>query len=209
MKYYVIRQGKKKWTFTSRDECKDYVQGFRDAKYKSFKTKQEAEAAFKDGYELHYESKPKDRWRVEDLPYEKNSIAVDAACSWNPGQLEYKWIDLPSGKILFHQKFSLWTNNIGEFLAIVHGLKYLKEHKHAPWLAPGSDKALYSDSKHAISRISQKKCKTKLEKTTQTKKMFEIIAKAEVRLQKNKYTTKMLKRHTSEWWEIPADFGRK
>ena len=201
MKYYVIRQGKKTWIFTSRDECKDYVQGFRDAKYKSFKTKQEAESAFKNGYESHYSSKPKDRRKTEDLPYEKNSIAVDAACSWNPGALEYKWIDLPSGKILFHQKFSLWTNNIGEFLAIVHGLKYLKEHK--------SDKALYSDSKHAISRISQKKCKTKLEKTTQTKKMFEIIAKAEERLQRNEYTTKILKRHTSEWWEIPADFGRK
>jgi len=57
------------------------VQGFRDAKYKSFKTQQEAESAFKDSYELHYFSKPKDRWKNEDLPYEKNSIAVDAACS--------------------------------------------------------------------------------------------------------------------------------
>jgi len=100
--------------------------------------------------------------------------------------------------MIFHQKFSLGTNNIGEFLAIVHGLKYLKEHKPAPGKA-GSDKALYSDSKHAISRIAQKKCKTRLEKIPQTKKMFEIIAQAEERLQKNECKTKILKRHTSEW----------
>lgn len=201
MKYYVIRQGKKTWIFTSRDECKGYVQGYVDAKYKSFKTQQEAEKAYKESYKLYYKSKPKDRRKIEDIPFEKNSIAVDAACSWNPWVLEYKGVDLISGKILFHQKFSLGTNNIGEFLAIVHGLKYIKEHK--------SNKALYSDSKHAISWITQKKCKTRLEKSAKTKKMFEVIASAEARLEKNKYTTQILKRPTSERWEIPADFGRK
>ena len=201
MKYYVIRKGKKTWIFTSRDECKEYVQWFTDARYKSFKTKKEAQKAYKESYKLHYKSKPKDRRKTEDIPFEKNSIAVDAACSWNPGALEYKWVDLTNGKILFHQKFSLGTNNIGEFLAIIHGLKYLKEHK--------SDKALYSDSKHAISWVAQKKCNTKLEKNTKSKKMFEIIATAETRLERNKYTTEILKRPTSERWEIPADFGRK
>lgn len=201
MKYYVIRKWKKTWIFTSREECKNYVQGFTDAKYKSFKTKQEAEQAYKDDYTSHYTSRSKERRRNEDLPYEKNSIAVDAACSWNPGVLEYKGIDLVSGKIIFHQKFSLWTNNIGEFLAIVHGLTYLKER----W----SDKSLYSDSKHAISRVAQKKCKTQLAKNSQSKKIFEVIKKAEERLQNNIYSTKILKRHTSEWWEIPADFWRK
>jgi len=201
MKHYVIRKGKKTWIFTSRDECKDYVQGFPDAKYKSFKTLKEAEEAQSQSYQSYFESKRKDRWKTEDLPYEKNSIAVDAACSGNPWPLEYQWIDLPTGKIIFHQKFSLGTNNIGEFLALVHWLKYLKENN--------SDQYLYSDSKHAISRISQKKCKTKLEKNDQTKKMFEIIAKAEEWLQNNNFSTKILKWHTSQWWEIPADFWRK
>lgn len=201
MKYYVIRQWKKTWIFTSRDECKDYVQGHVDAKYKSFKTQEEAEKAYKESYRLHYKSKPKDRRKNEDLPFEKNSIAVDAACSWNPGELEYKGVDLISWKKLFHRKFSLWTNNIGEFLALVHGLKYLKENK--------SDKAVYTDSRHAMKRVEDKKCKTKLEENTKTKKMYAIIATAEDRLQNNKHKTKILKRPTSEWGEIPADFWRK
>ncbi len=201
MKFYTVRIGKKPGIYTSRDECKQYVDGFPGAKYKWFSSLQQAQEALKNSYENYYESKPKDQRKTQDLPFEKHSIAVDAACSGNPWALEYKWVDLKSGEILFHQKFPLWTNNIGEFLAIVHGLSYLKKNN--------SDKAIYSDSKHAMKWVEQKKCKTKLEKNSDSESIFQIIKQAEDRLSTHTYSNKILKRNTKEWWEIPADFWRK
>ncbi len=200
-KYYVVREGKKPWIYISRDECLPNVSWFSSAKYKSFKTKQEAEIAFTKSYTDYYETKKKKDWKTGNFPFEKNSIAVDAACSGNPGEVEYQGIDLITGKILFHKKFPLGTNNIGEFLALVHGLQYL--HKN------NSDQYLYSDSKHAISWISQKKCKTKLEKNKWTERIFAAVQEAEERLRQTNPSTKILKRQTDQRGEIPADFWRK
>ena len=177
------------------------VDGFPGAKYKSFTSLAQAEAAFQQEYSAYYQVPEKKAQDLTILPIEHHSIAVDAACSGNPGVLEYQGVDLETGEKLFKQKFSIGTNNIGEFLAIVHGLAYLQK--------IGSDKAIYSDSKHAISRVGQKKCKTKLEQTTETTEIFGHIARAEQWLKTHSYTTPILKRHTKERGEIPADFGRK
>lgn len=201
MKYYVVREGKKPWIYTSRETCLPNVSWFSWAKYKAFTSKEEAEIAYKKSYTEYYEIKQKKDWKTGNFAFEKNSIAVDAACSWNPGEVEYQGIDLITGKIIFHKKYPLWTNNIGEFLALVEGLKYL--HKN------NSDQYLYSDSKHAINRIAQKKCKTKLEKLPWTERIFEAVHQAEERLRTTNPSSKILKRHTDERWEIPADFGRK
>lgn len=200
-KYYVVREGKKPGIYDSRDKCLPNVSGFSWAKYKSFSNKEDAKIAFKESYKNYYETKEKKDWKTGNFPFEKNSIAVDAACSGNPGEVEYQGIDLITGKILFHKKFPLGTNNIWEFLALVHGLQYL--HKN------NSDQYIYSDSKHAINRIAQKKCKTKLEKLPWTERIFKAISDAEEWLHHTPYSTKILKRHTSERGEIPADFGRK
>ncbi len=93
------------------------------------------------------------------------------------------------------------TNNIGEFIAIVHGLALLKK--------KGFDMPIYSDSANAISWVRQKKCKTKLPLTPETEELFLLIERAEKWLQGNTYTTRILKSETKEWGEIPADFGRK
>ena len=63
-------------------------------------------------------------WRhdtVLPLPAEvvANAWAVDAACSGNPGPMEYQAIDLATGAQVFHFGPMHGTNNIGEFLAIV------------------------------------------------------------------------------------------
>lgn len=200
-KYYVVRKGKNPWIYNSRDTCLPNVSWFPNAKYKSFKTKEEAEIALNKSYTDFYETKEKKDRKTWNFPFKKNSIAVDAACSGNPGEVEYQGIDLITGKILFHRKYPLGTNNIGEFLALVKGLQYL--HKN------NSDQYLYSDSKHAINRIEQKKCKTKLEKLPWTERIFQAISDAEEWLRHTQYSTKILKRHTSERGEIPADFGRK
>lgn len=93
------------------------------------------------------------------------------------------------------------TNNIGEFLAIVHGLALLKQ--------KGFDMPIYSDSVNAINWIKQKKCKTKLPRDAKTEELFRLIERAEKWLCENTYTTRILKWETKQWGEIPADFGRK
>lgn len=199
-KYYVVREWKRRWIFSSRDDCKDFVVWVKWAKYKSFKTQSQAEQAYKDWFEPYYQNKWELR-KTQDLPFEKNSIAVDAACSHNPGLTEYQGIDLISWEKIFHQKLWEWTNNIWEFLALVHGLSYLKK----IW----SNKSIYSDSKHAMKWIIEWKCKTNLKKSPENTEAFALIKRAEERLAKNNFDTKILKRNTKDRWEIPADFGRK
>ncbi len=130
------------------------------------------------------------------------SIAVDAASSGNPGRMEYRGVDTQTGKLLFHQgPYQQGTNNVGEFLALVHGLAYLKKQ--------GSDRAIYSDSRIAIGWVRKKKCGTKLAPHSSNKILFELIARAETWLKSNTYKTPVLKWETKAWGEIPADFGRK
>ena len=205
-KFYVVRKWKKIWIFDSRDECKNSVNWFSDAKYKWFSSKDEAERAMNEWREKYYEVKnvaKKEKVNNEDIPFFAESIAVDAACSGNPWEMEYRWIDLQTWDEIFHEKFTIWTNNIGEFLAIVHWLKYLKDR----W-----DKVIYSDSRIAIARVNQWKCKTQL-KIEDWNSDFEIILKAveraEIWLKENWINHKILKWNTEDWWEIPADFGRK
>lgn len=203
-KFYVVRKWKKTWIFYSRDECKESVNWFSDAKYKWFSSKQDAELALQEWREKYYEVKnvaKKEKVDNKDIPFFAESIAVDAACSGNPWEMEYRWIDLQTWEEIFHEKFKIWTNNIGEFLAIVHWLNYLKDKK---------DKVIYSDSRIAISRVNQWKCKTQLKMgNPDFERIFQTVERAEKRLKENGINSKILKWNTEEWWEIPADFGRK
>ena len=203
-KYYVVRKWKKIWIFNSRNECKESVNGFPDAKYKWFSSKEDAETALKEWWEKYYEVKKntkKAEIKNEDIPFFAESIAVDAACSGNPGEMEYRWIDLQTWDEVFHEKFKIWTNNIWEFLAIVHWLSYLWD----------DNRVIYSDSRIAISRVNQWKCKTQIiaNESSDFWKTFDAIERAEQRLKKNWIKHKILKWNTENRWEIPADFGRK
>ena len=131
-----------------------------------------------------------------------NSLSVDAACSGNPGVLEYRGVYTSTGREIFKQgPFPEGTVNIGEFLALVHGLAYLKQkNKNIP---------VYSDSKTAISWVKNKKVKTKLELNKKNKKLFDLIDRALNWLQSNNFENQILKWETKYWGEIPADFGRK
>lgn len=127
--------------------------------------------------------------------------AVDAACSGNPGPMEYRGIDLATGQQVFHFGPVRGTNNIGEFLAIVHALALMEQ--------KGIEKAVYSDSYNAILWVGKGKCKTKLERTPQTEELFRVIARAEKWLATHAYRTPVIKWETKKWGEVPADFGRK
>ena len=127
--------------------------------------------------------------------------AVDAACSGNPGQMEYQCIDLATGATVFHFGPVFGTNNIGEFLAIVHALALMQKQ--------GIRKTIYSDSYNAILWVSKKKCKTTLERSPRTQQLYNIIARAEAWLRTHPVQTPIIKWETTKWGEIPADFGRK
>lgn len=199
-KWYVIREGKKKWIFDSWNEVQPLVSGFAGAKYKSFKTLDLAENAYQEGWEKYYQ--PQEKRFERDIPFVKQSIAVDAACSSASGEMEYQGIDLLTGQAVFHYKAETGTNNIWEFLAIVHAFSYLQKEKK-------SDYAVYSDSKIAMNRVREGKCKTNLKSNEENQKLFALIKRAEEWLAQNGIPFELLKWKTSERGEIPADFGRK
>ena len=141
---------------------------------------------------------------VLPLPMEvsANAWAVDAACSGNPGPMEYRCVDLATGAQVFHFGPMHGTNNIGEFLAIVHALALMDKQGI-------TDKIIYSDPVNAMLWVKKKQCRTKLERNANTEKLHEIIARANLWLRSHNVTTRIEKWDTVRWGEIPADFGRK
>lgn len=199
-KWYVVWKGNSPGVYSSWNECKDQIDGFEHALYKSFDLQEDAVAAF---HNTPWDYIGKNTSRIENkTSIVQDSLSVDAACSGNPGRMEYRGVYTATGEEIFHSPiFEEGTNNIGEFLALVHGLALLKKQK--------SDLPIYSDSVNAIKWIRDKKCKTKLEPTEKNQYLFELIDRAENWLKNNPYNTQILKWNTKEWGEIPADFGRK
>ena len=202
-KFYTVWSGKSPGVYASWKECEEQVKGVEGAKYKSFDTREEAEKALQGNYWQFVKPKlDKQATPTQHPQIIAESLAVDAACSGNPGDMEYRGVYVKTGQQIFIQGvYKEATNNIGEFLAIVHGLALLKQ--------KGSNMPIYSDSVTAQAWVRAKKCKTKLERTPQNAAVFERIEAAERWLQNNTYTTKILKWDTPKWGEIPADFGRK
>lgn len=207
-KYYVVWKGKETGVFSDWDTVKKLVCEFEGAQYKSFSDEQEAEKAFKRSYN-DYKGKNTSKptlSSVEKAKYElpvENSLTVDAACSGNPGIMEYRGVFNSHGKEVFRKgPFEGGTNNIGEFLALVHGIALLKKKglHHMP---------VYSDSKTAISWLKKKQCRTNIVFDSSNNKLLDMIQRAEKWLQKNTYNNPVLKWETKAWGEIPADFGRK
>ncbi|MEP2237808.1 MAG: ribonuclease H family protein [Maribacter sp.] len=206
-KFYVVWKGKKPGIFDSWKECKKSIANYAGAEYKSFESFEVAKKAYNGNY-ADFKGKKKNTSTLSKEELAKiglpnyHSISVDAASSGNPGVMEYQGVDTKTGKKLFKQgPFPQGTNNIGEFLALVHGLAFLKERN--------SDRIIYTDSRTAMSWVRKKKCNTKLTASAKNKNLFELIDRAEDWLKKNKYTTVIVKWETKAWGEIPADFGRK
>lgn len=193
----MVWSGKTPGIYTSWDDTKAQVHGIKGAKYQSFKTQWAAEEAFRVGPEAFQDL------RATVLPdIIENSLAVDAACSGNPGVVEYQGVYTSTKTQVFHKKIDgLGTNNIGEFLAIVHALAWQKNE--------GVSIPIYSDSDVAIGWVKRKKCKTTLDKTANTTPIYDLIDRAETWLKENKPEVKINKWLTNDWGEIPADFGRK
>ena len=203
-KYYVVWRGRLTGIFDSWEECRKQTEGFEGAQYKGYPTLELAEAAHKLNYWQAVKqvvgSREQGTGNREQIVLP--SLSVDAACSGNPGLMEYRGVDTATGREIFRMgPFEHATNNIGEFLALVHGLALLKQYnKTMP---------IYSDSVNAMAWVRAKKCRTKLARTEKNIEVFNLIARAERWLEDNYYITQILKWDTPNWGEIPADFGRK
>lgn len=206
-KFYTVWNGRKVGVFSTWDECRLQVEGFHGARYKGFSDRQSAENAFKSGYEASKDEQKNIAERLNDLPENTpkpniSYIAVDAACSGNPGKMEYRGVYVETGAEIFKSPvFEGGTNNIGEFLAIVHCLAWQqKNHLNIP---------IYSDSVNGQLWVKGGLCKTKLIENNKNKYLFEVIRRAEKWLAENSFRVPIYKWRTELWGEIPADFGRK
>jgi ribonuclease HI len=204
-KFYVVWNGVVPGVYHEWKECRRQTDGYDGALYKAFPTLQEAEEAFQDSAWKHIGkniSKTQSKPKKLDPQIITESIAVDAACSGNPGKMEYRGVYVRTGEEIFRQgPFEEGTNNIGEFLALVHGLAFLKQ--------KNMNLPIYSDSANGISWIKKGKCRTKLEQTDKNKVIFDLIGRAEKWLAENGIPFPVIKWETDQWGEIPADFGRK
>jgi len=203
-KYYVVWKGRKTGIFTSWVECERQVKGFVGAEYKAFGTLKEAESAFQSRYEAYKgKSSSLGKWKESSVKPIFSSICVDAACSGSPGKMEYRGVFLESGREFFHiGPYPDGTNNVGEFLAIVHALTWLLKHE--------KEMPVYSDSENAISWVYTGECRTQLKHTPRNAPIFVLIRSAENWLAENELRDDaVLKWDTDLWGENPADFGRK
>jgi ribonuclease HI len=206
--FYVVWEGFKPGIYSSWEEARRQIQGFPQAKYKRFASREEAQSAFQSGYGDYLRKKSSaksprspEEWRRMGVLLD--SLAVDAACSGNPGIMEYRGVWVATGKEVFRAgPFPGGTNNIGEFLALVHALAWLHE-KHLPHTP------IYSDSYNARKWVGEKKCRTMLKPSAENQTIFDLIRRAESWLQAHPISNPILKWDTEKWGENPADFGRK
>lgn len=198
-KFYVVWQGRRPGVYATWADCAAQVNGFPDARYKSFTSEAQAHEAFQMGWQQFFETP-----HALSLPPEviADSVSVDAACNGSPGDLEYRGVHTETGDELFHVgPLPNGTNNLGEFLAIVHALRLLQDQqKSIP---------IYSDSRNALLWVKQKRIGSKLPRTEATLQVWELADEALHWLETNTYPNPLLEWDTGAWGDIRADFGRK
>ena len=211
-KFYVVWQGRTPGIYDSWQACSEQVQGAPGARFKSFHTEAEAQRAWQQGPDGRPDDRPDGQpdepaavQAPAELPDEvacAEALAVDAACSGNPGPMEYRGVHLPSGREVFHYGPVYGTNNIGEFLAIVHALALLTQQ--------GRRMTVYSDSRNALMWVRARQCRTTLPRNERTESLYQLIERAERWLKTHSYAGIPLRKwDTANWGEVPADFGRK
>lgn len=209
-KFYVVWEGRSPGVYRSWDDARDQVEGFPGARYKAFDDLVEATEAFRGNpadYLGLYRAMGQRSVRVVNYDafpqINPNGIAVDAACSHNPGPVEYQGVHIASGQRIFHfGPLPGGTNNIGEYLAIIHAAAMLA--KRGDTTTP-----IYSDSRTALSWIRNRRSKTSIAPTAQNARLLDILKRADMWIATHTIPNPLLKWNTEEWGEIPADFGRK
>lgn len=217
-KTYVVFEGRHPGIYESWEECRLETEGYPGARFKAFSSRTEAIMAYRESDREASQVLQsiarhlKESREEEPLPASKESVyppevipdslAVDASCMGNPGIMEYRGVYVRTGQEIFRVgPYQDGTNNIGEFLAIVHGLALLKQ--------KNSNLPIYSDSKVAQKWVRDRRCNTKITDTGRNSELLSLVRRAEAWLAGNTYSNSILKWQTENWGEIPADFGRK
>ncbi|MBN2444408.1 MAG: ribonuclease H family protein [Spirochaetales bacterium] len=204
-KYYAVWAGRKTGIFDSWEDCKDQIEHFKKAGYKSFTSIKQAEEAFHihspEPIQYHFPHDALQNTFTSHNGPVPESIAVDASCLGNPGILEYRGVDVKNRKVIFSRgPFKEGTNNIGEFLAIVEAIRYLEK--------KGIEMPVYSDSLVAIKWVKNKVCNTQLSRHN-SEELYLLIESALDYLKTVTHPVRLLKWHTKSWGDIPADYDRK
>ena len=226
-RFYVVWVGREPGIYTDLNDALDQVDDYPGASFKSFASAEEAAEAFRKGTRssekreltnlLHGSQRAAEasleaqraNMPASNAPdymsfpeIDLNGWAVDAACAGNPGRMEYRGVELLTGRELFHVgPFEKSTNNIGEFLAIVHALALQQQ--------LGEMHTIYSDSVTGMAWVRNRKVKTTIARTPHNEKSFRMMERALSWLNTHTYRCKILKWDTEKWGEVPADFGRK
>lgn len=215
-KWYVVWEGRSPGVYDDWGDVAPLVENFPGAKYKGFSSQEDAVAAFRsylagmdaplgeiliNASRRQNSEQPRSDYTI--FPeIDLNGWAVDASCMGNPGIMEYRGVELMTGNEIFRVgPFHDATNNIGEFLAIVHALAL--QYRNGQW------HTIYSDSATGMTWVRNRRVKTTLRQTPQNGRLFELIARGLQWLNTHQYSVPILKWQTDLWGEIPADFGRK
>ena len=218
MKYYVVFKGHNPGVYDNWEEVKEQTTGFPGALFKGYATSEEATEAYRnlsgheDKTELYRlissvkpstsQTNPDLKFPIDNPQIDSDAWAVDASCLGNPGKMEYRGVDLKTGKVIFQiGPFEDATNNIGEYLALVHAMALMAK--------KGEYHNIYTDSVTALSWYRRHKVNSKLKPTPRNGKVFELLARASVWVNTHQFPAKVMKWDTDKWGEIPADFGRK
>lgn len=210
-KFYVVFDGYQPGIYDTWEECKRQVEGYRNAKYKSYPNCEEATIAFRkvmDVDEMQFYtflSKQKAApVNFEAFPEIRlDAIAVDGACDKTTGgNIEYQGVKIATGERVFHfGPIFPGSNNIAEYLALVHALALLGQ--QGDGTTP-----IYSDSRSALSWIRRRGHRSTLQIPADCK-VAQLLKRADTWLATHTWTNPVLKWETDKWGEIPADFGRK
>lgn len=209
-KFYVVWQGLSPGIYDTWEECQAQVEGFHGARYKAFPDIDSATAAFRGSYEdqatllIAMAKRAPQSTGFDEFPEIKTDAwAVDGACSGVPGPMEYQCVEVGTGRRIFHLgPLDGGTNNIAEYLALVHALALLdRQGDHA--------RTVYSDSRTALAWLRNRRSKTTLERTEQNARVFELLERADRWVATHQLLNPVVKWETDVWGEIPADFGRK
>lgn len=218
-KYYVVWQGIEPGVYDSWSECRQQVNGVEGARYKSFDNLNDAVEAYRGAPDLSIiksilRHAPAEAPKLPDgtrdytvFPEIRlDAIAVDGACSGNPGRMEYRAVRVVDGAEVFRigaSKPLTGTNNIAEYLAMIHLAALL--HQKGDHTTP-----IYTDSKNTFAWLRKGRSNTSLTETPKTAAALELLRRADAWLAANgPIKNPILKWKTEIWGEIPADFGRK
>jgi ribonuclease HI len=204
-KFYVVWLGFSPGIYYSWEACQEQISGYPGAMYKSFEDEKLAMQAYRDAPNDHIgqDAKPQPKTIDPNAPKPiAQSISVDGAWNSRTGDIEYQGVLTHSREKIFHAgPFKDGTNNVAEFLAVVHAIGYCQKNN--------LDLPIYSDSITAMAWVRKKQIGSTLAPTPNNAKLFELMKRALHFLMDHQSKNPILKWETDIWGENPADFGRK